>query len=313
MGRHHDAVAWLLDGCELGVKAPRGGDVIAVLVGIAIESTATKDLADYLARLRSEDLEWAHLRLERISRFRVPFSVAVEEQRRAELAQWQELFQRGDFRHPSPEHWRAVSTSLYGANIFDGSTDPLERSTDIWDAVRFSFSDKRRFLRDWSQFHDRIAAEAREPYRGPFKARCSQSALTERIAQDLLSDGKSYAGWSRAEARLRLLRLQVALLRYRVKHGSFPSRLELLAPAFLDSVPRDPFGGGALGYWVEQRGKGLRIWSIGSNLKDDGGEGTWAHTKNSPDIVLRYPGPNIQAPSAATSAGSEEAERYYSD
>ncbi len=48
-----------------------------------------------------------------------------------------------------------------------------------------------------------------------------------------------------AEAREAMTRLAVAIERYRAAEGAPPDSLDALAPRFVSSVPKDPFGGGA--------------------------------------------------------------------
>lgn len=72
-------------------------------------------------------------------------------------------------------------------------------------------------------------------------------------------------------ANLRLARTAVALEQYRAAHGNrYPTHLAELVPASLDAVPADPFDGQPLRY--RQAGPGYVLYSIGPDLKDDGGK-----------------------------------------
>jgi type II secretory pathway pseudopilin PulG len=79
----------------------------------------------------------------------------------------------------------------------------------------------------------------------------------------------------RFEARLRdeaeraTAQVGVALARYRLAHGSWPERLEALVPAELAQIPSDPFDGAQLRY--RPRADGALVYSVGGDLKDDGG------------------------------------------
>jgi hypothetical protein len=63
----------------------------------------------------------------------------------------------------------------------------------------------------------------------------------------------------------------VAMTRYRLDHGTLPARLSELVPAYMDSIPIDPFDGKPLrlviknGDWI--------IYSVGPDGVDDGGVG----------------------------------------
>jgi hypothetical protein len=71
----------------------------------------------------------------------------------------------------------------------------------------------------------------------------------------------------RAECVLSATRLIVACHQYRRAEGAFPGRLELLVPAYLPSVPVDPFDGRAFRY---DPSKGI-VYAVGMDLQDSGG------------------------------------------
>lgn len=72
------------------------------------------------------------------------------------------------------------------------------------------------------------------------------------------------------ETSRRLIYTAVALHRHRLKHGEFPASLDALVPEFLAEVPRDFMDGQPLRYRRRPDGQFL-LWSVGENLKDDGG------------------------------------------
>lgn len=74
----------------------------------------------------------------------------------------------------------------------------------------------------------------------------------------------------KAQVRLDLSRVYVALLRYHRANQSYPAALTELVPAYLPAVPTDPFDGQPLKYQRQPKG-GYRAWSIWSNGVDDGG------------------------------------------
>ncbi|MCW3052043.1 MAG: hypothetical protein JWN14_1213 [Chthonomonadales bacterium] len=88
----------------------------------------------------------------------------------------------------------------------------------------------------------------------------------------------------RIKAQRRLRRTLFALLAYRQREGHFPITLSLLAP----SAPSDPYIHQPLHY--RQTAKGFLLYSVGTNLIDDGGNAT--PTKKGdlpPDIVTVFP------------------------
>jgi len=73
----------------------------------------------------------------------------------------------------------------------------------------------------------------------------------------------------RTIAQLRTARVALAIERYRLASGRLPDALTDLVPTYLDAVPIDPFDGKDLRY--EKLGVGFVVYSIGEDLRDDGG------------------------------------------
>jgi len=91
--------------------------------------------------------------------------------------------------------------------------------------------------------------------------------------------------WARNDLRMRVLQVRAAIALYEKEHGALPKTLSALVPDFLPKVPEDPFSGKPLRYartpgmifWnLEMRHAqtqpGWKLWSVGNNLKDDGGQ-----------------------------------------
>lgn len=70
-------------------------------------------------------------------------------------------------------------------------------------------------------------------------------------------------GWAKVD--LELMRLAVAIARYRRARGGWPARLEDLVPRYLPEIPTDPYTGDAFRY------RSGKVWSIGGDGDDDGG------------------------------------------
>jgi hypothetical protein len=67
-----------------------------------------------------------------------------------------------------------------------------------------------------------------------------------------------------------LARVAVALERFRLAHGEYPTALNALEPRFLDKVPQDIINGQPLHYSLSTGWK-YTLYSVGWNEKDDGG------------------------------------------
>ena len=73
----------------------------------------------------------------------------------------------------------------------------------------------------------------------------------------------------RTIANLRNARTALAIQRFRLATERLPDALIDLVPAYLDAVPTDPFDGKDLRY--EKLGIGFVVYSVGQDLRDDGG------------------------------------------
>ncbi len=71
----------------------------------------------------------------------------------------------------------------------------------------------------------------------------------------------------RLEAREECMRAVLACERFRRKTGAYPETLKMLVPDCFDEVPHDPYSGEPLQYSRERE----IVWSVGENLRDDGG------------------------------------------
>lgn len=74
---------------------------------------------------------------------------------------------------------------------------------------------------------------------------------------------------ARSVANLRLALTALALEQYRAVNNQYPDTLSQLVPAYLESVPLDPFDSQPLRY--RKQTNGYLLYSIGLDLKDEGG------------------------------------------
>lgn len=75
--------------------------------------------------------------------------------------------------------------------------------------------------------------------------------------------------WLRARGKSRALVTAIAAEQFRLAKGRWPASLDELVPTYLDAVPVDPFDDKPIRYAVIP--EGIKTWSIGEDLKDDGG------------------------------------------
>ena len=72
-------------------------------------------------------------------------------------------------------------------------------------------------------------------------------------------------------AQIGLCRVVLALKAHKYEGGQYPATLEDLQKTLGWTLPEDPFSG--KGFVYQPKGKGFKLYSIGPNLKDDGGIG----------------------------------------
>jgi hypothetical protein len=82
---------------------------------------------------------------------------------------------------------------------------------------------------------------------------------------------------STLEALMDTARIGLAARIFRMREGRWPESPAALVPEFLDKEPLDPFSGKSYVYRAGQ--DGLLVYSVGANLKDEGGRGTYMITQ----------------------------------
>jgi len=262
-----------LDCIEFGVTLPRGGSMITALVGYAIEAMGTDRFARLLPKLNPAELAHVAGRLESISKKRPPYSETVLNQGLTHTKESLQIFR-------APGHLKRMLNPYiwYDPDTWDRMTIPRE----LWDKARFSLANKTALIRENEAYHKEAAAEQQGPYTGDSKVPVPDNALSP---VDVVAGRLKYA---KGEAVLALIQTEVALRRYHFAHNRYPDKLAQLVPAYVKSVPVDPFGRGKpLKYKPLDGGKDFLLYSRGPNLRDDGGvPGRWRGTDTAGDLQL---------------------------
>jgi hypothetical protein len=86
--------------------------------------------------------------------------------------------------------------------------------------------------------------------------------------------------WYDIHVRADLTRISFAMIAYKADKAQYPETLAALWPKYLKVVPGDRFTGKPLKY--ARKGDGYVVYSVGKNLKDDGGD-----DEDRNDIVIR--------------------------
>ncbi len=75
-----------------------------------------------------------------------------------------------------------------------------------------------------------------------------------------------------ANMHLQLARVAAALRQHRLGKGKFPDSLASLQPNLLQQIPTDVFSSRPVRYQMLGRGRGYRLYSVGRDMTDDGGD-----------------------------------------
>lgn len=176
----------------------------------------------------------------------------------------------------------------WGLKAISGKPGDLSESLSVLGSERgidrFFYWLARPVLR--SQFiwvHDRygdVEKKAGEPYYAQidFLDKWRFVPWYYKATEVLLPDLRSvFMKEATLEAMMLTTQAGLAVKIYKNNTGHYPENLEALVPEILAKVPIDPFTGKPLVYKIEN-GE-LLIYSLGSNLKDDGGRGTYMITQ----------------------------------
>lgn len=175
-------------------------------------------------------------------------------------------------------------SGLFGGFSGGGGTFMNGAMTTAWRAFAAE-GDELFYLQAMQDQIDIVRKEARlrstaatQPDRAAFAAKVAplgsgkawQLPLLRMALPNLAHASKNIL---RYETRRALTIAALAIERYRRKHGRPPAKLADLVPEFVSAVPVDWMDGNSLRYRVNADGT-FTLWSIGEDLKDDGGDGS---------------------------------------
>jgi hypothetical protein len=260
-GRYAEATDCLLDGMEVAAIVDHGGGLIAFLNGRAIEAISIRPLARIVPGLSAPELAHLAERLERIEGKATPFADVLREEGYMSAATWQVGLRQFDRAGPR-DRWDTIR--LYGGW-------PPRNARAVRVLLAIPLADRPSLIREQLRYYEACAEAARRPFAGSLRQEAATLDGVFGVADTL---DRAYAHDASRRACRAVLRTEVALLRYRAERGRFPDALNALAPEFLSAVPDDPCGGAAgrpLRYSATENGAEFTLYSMGPDLKDDGG------------------------------------------
>ena len=237
-----------LDTMQFGIQVPRGGSLIAMLVGAAIETIGRHQLSDVLPQLNAAECKNAARRLEKIRAQLWPFRETVREVKWGDQASLLELMKQPD--------WEQQITAGFTGN-----------PTNIVALWRLRFTGKRRVMDNYTDFMDKSIAETSKPYAQMRDVPVPDDAVSQIFVSGFVN---SRFNATRTEGGSALVLVALALRAYKLEQGIYPDKLDTLMPNYLQKIPADPFGNGEnLRY--KKQGATYKLWSIGPDSKDNGG------------------------------------------
>jgi hypothetical protein len=307
-GKFDDAWQDILACHRLARLISRGGTLIEGLVAIAIGQIAANSTVAYLenAKLTSKE---AMARLKDL-RSLPPFASSADKIDFLERFMGLEALQ---------------NTRRVGIGYIDALEEGTNRKATPEEEKALEKVDWVPAMRNMNQCYDRIAAAMRLKDRAArekefdqidkdLQARRKDAGDIEKLSGRLLAkDGpdkntgtaisemlmglltpavrKVQGAYDRAAQVEQNLHTAFALAAYRADHGSYPAKLEDLAPKYLAAVPGDLFSGKALIYKPKENG--YLFYSVGANGKDDGGQ-TFGDDPPGDDLGVRMPLPPLK-------------------
>lgn len=236
-GELDKAVGSAVDIIDFGYAIPRGGPLIASLVGNAITAMGFRELENLLPRLDASTSRTASFRLGKIYANRFPYYKTVQ----------------GD--------------KMYGQELLKDAlkrTDWRKQIADAGDlsviqAARLLSMSKEELMADYSRLMDAQIDNAHLPY-------STMQPVTgfKKSPVAIFAINVSSRRWiqARADTQCVLAMTMLALRAYKMNHGNYPRTLQKLVPHYLRKVPLDSFDGlTPLRYRLE--GEKYFLWSIG--------------------------------------------------
>lgn len=247
-----------------------GATLIGALVSLAAESIALDSIQDLVVagRLDRSSLDRLAKRLEAIERTQVSLAEAYRNETKGVQALFRMLREA-----PAKAQKALAGTGLSAAEIA-ANLDRIEgEHKRVW-----------VYLMDYAN----TPCWDRNPEECNFGLE-QMLVSCHRATQSLIpsiteADERSWV----VRAKLRQVRVAVALAVHRLDRKTYPAGLAALVPAAIAALPVDPFSGTHFVYRPSPDGGAYALYSLGPNRKDDGGVPYDPHheTLSGGDIVL---------------------------
>ena len=262
-GENGKAMMSCLDGMKMANDIAIGGNLFPALVSNAMQVIARNEAWETIASLRQTETQEAIARLNNILVEAFPFKSILIEEKNSLLSMSQELC--------NSKNWRSQYIEFPPANPW--------------------FTDKPVTWEYYAKYSMKYAGTLGMSRRGLYSSvegdmekqvNAADLSYPEYCRMNILESNKITREVFPAYKKFRfkyeynrcmndLLLLQLSLHAYELEHGKYPVKLDELMPKYLANAPMDPFTSGAE-YKYNRRSNGYMLYSVGPDLKDDGGK-----------------------------------------
>ncbi len=248
-GDWNGAINSRLDCICLGRDIPRGGALISMLVGDAVQAIGEKGIGNVIDHLNVQQARTATRRMEEILARRESYAEMLQNEK------WVGVKERLEIFH-NPQWRGTLMPMILGGNDDDstnsseenGARNRMQRAQQV---LRMYFVNKREVLANYMRYMGQEIAKARQPY----AAHLPDPAVPDDPVNEVMivpfSDIRKRE--VEEESRNAQLLLTLALRAYRMEQGHYPGKLSELVPAYLHQLPDDPTAlQGTFGYQRSQ-------------------------------------------------------------
>lgn len=254
-GQPAQAADTMLDMLEESVTIPRGGSIIAGLVGMACEAISTHSIEELFPKLNNVELAHVAQRLDTIAAKRVPYADLIAEEGNQSTALLLETL-----RKPSKNGQPFNIQELTGTS---GSAITWQERLMM---LQLMFTSREALVRHQQEFYKALAAESRQSYTGLSKVPANSDPLLSLTAPVFAAAHQKFVSMEAVQA---IIRVEVALERYKRANKRYPPALKELSPTYLQAVPLDPCCNAPLRYQPVKNGHNYVLYSVGADQKDD--------------------------------------------
>ena len=247
-----------LDTLYLGRECPKGGSLIAGLVGSAIQAIGRAHTQPIIENLSGEEAQKAAKRMERILAEETSYAQILREESWAMQASILELFQT--------PNWRVSFVNMMGS----GENIANDSWTNRLIPLGLLFVNKRASMQNIRSYMDALIAQADLPYQKNKTAPPVPNDIFCRIMLPVFDQAGFVFTKNQTENRLMLTAL--ALQAYRAERKAYPASLqELVNRNYLSEIPKDPFALAQPLHYVKS-GASYLLYSVGPDGIDDNGK-----------------------------------------